>query len=360
MPKDWLVIPEARYVATINEPFTIDLKTFSIACGWCNNLDLDNQIENGPTVNASGIHFSNITDEMSTLWNCVLTLDQGWDPFAKVLQINTTNSVFPFHLHVKGAKTVKVTVNNTELSFVRANLSEPYDGEAEYFFKEDETVDVFCINKFSKGSVHIKYITKGFSYADPKNVTHNSKFTIKLTSEYVNSSFQCVYTSEFNETYVYKISFLPKHTDESSIANYIRKITNNPDKSSTFLIVGCSVGAAILVLILIGVGCYFKRHGNVKNEHSKQEDLYTIYDTPAPDYINTYVNDKADCQYVNEGFHNAPVSENIYNDRQSNVYAEVNYDTCKPKTNVSQTRYSVVYDAPYGRISVIRAHHRQS
>ncbi|XP_035456181.2 uncharacterized protein LOC118280320 [Spodoptera frugiperda] len=338
------------YIVEENQPLNIYFDDFTVTHGWCyNNYRHDSNLEKilPPAINNSCVYVSNVTRIMSTLWECVIYVDNpsmGMIPVNDTLKNKDVKRI-KLNLHVKGAKRVRMIINDKRMEFTYNNISSHYDGFANYIFVENTSIYATCLNTEKRGKVQLIFSQTGNK---SKAVYDSTSLMINLHLGLNNSYLDCEYISvEPYDKYIYRVYFITEYTPSN-----IYQLYNNDDISSNLIIIiGC---ISVLLLIITVVGIVYsrkilRRSNNAETPYNGLKEENEM--TPIPESMNDSCYSENSTIQPN---YDVPKTSD-YSIPYYHRYEEVNYLQCKPKPSEPQQRSSNIYNVAYDHVRRCRS-----
>ncbi|KAF9799997.1 hypothetical protein SFRURICE_016683 [Spodoptera frugiperda] len=160
----------------------------------------------------SVINITSVTPDMSTRWACVIL--QKYHGGAREVYKSAEHTAVQYyiHVHVKGARSVNVSINGDSLNFTKTGLNVQHDGETFFSFIEHQNIELVCAN--IDDECKILEIPKGKA---------SILFRTRLTSKQDKFYIDCI--CHTNNKYRYRTYF------------YKQELHYNPDKQDNILIV---------------------------------------------------------------------------------------------------------------------------
>ncbi|XP_050557869.1 uncharacterized protein LOC118280528 isoform X2 [Spodoptera frugiperda] len=173
----------------------------------------------------SVINITSVTPDMSTRWACRALQKYHGGARDVYKSVEHTAVQYYFHLHVKGARSVSVSINGDSLNFTKMGLNVQHDGEAFFSFIEHQNIELVCASVDKQFEVSLEYFNQNGEkiFEIPPTGDTSLLFRTRLTSKQDKFYIDCI-CHRYNK-YRYRTYF------------YKQELNHNPDKQDNTLIV---------------------------------------------------------------------------------------------------------------------------
>ncbi|XP_050557871.1 uncharacterized protein LOC118280528 isoform X4 [Spodoptera frugiperda] len=176
----------------------------------------------------SVINITSVTPDMSTRWACRALQKYHGGARDVYKSVEHTAVQYYFHLHVKGARSVSVSINGDSLNFTKMGLNVQHDGEAFFSFIEHQNIELVCASVDKQFEVSLEYFNQNGEkiFEIPPKGDTSLLFRTRLTSKQDKFYIDCIcHTNNKYLEYRYRTYF------------YKQELNHNPDKQDNTLIV---------------------------------------------------------------------------------------------------------------------------